>query len=473
MARRLHGAKNVHAALDFCEQLMMQVRSKGARHDTGTVYTPQNVVDRMVEDADPASFDHIIDTGCGCGRFAITAAQKAPEVPVTAVDLDPLACLLTATVAKSFGFKNVTVRRGDFLRMDVVDTGRTLFIGNPPYVRHHILSREDKTLGRTMANSLGLSSWSELAGLYALFIERCLCLAQDGDRIEYVTGAEWLDVGYGSALREAFCLYGGSSLTYYPATMNLFHGTMSTALISRWDIGSGARQVACALDHIERTDVDVANLRKAGKWGCLFGDYPPVPEGVKLVRLGDLFRVSRGVVTGDNAYFVVRDDDELATSMGARAVPVVARATDVPKTGRIEARTLRKRLLQLDGQEDADYLRLGHERGVDQRYVCSHRNPWYQVTFKPAPVLATYMRRGRPRFALNPDACANLNTVHGLHPKRELSANQLVRIVKYLNTGKLYGDQGRQYQGGLVKYEPHDMEDIEIPASVLEEGGPR
>lgn len=468
VASALRGASGVEQ-IDFCEQLMRMVRPSKMRHDTGTVYTPQNVVEMMVEDASPQDFDCVVDVGCGCGRFAHTTSLAANDAKVIGIDLDPLACLLAATVA-ALGGNAFEVVRGDFLKKSVKTTGRTLYIGNPPYVRHHMLTDAQKAQGHAMAKKLRLADWSGLAGLYALFIERVLCCARKGDRMVIVTGAEWIDVGYGKALREAFTakIGGGSALTYYPASMDLFNGAMSTALISRWDIGECAESVCCAVDGGERFFVDRGKFTSLSKWGSVFSGENKPPAGIETVALGDLFRISRGIVTGNNGFFVLPSNDEQAKAMKKRAVPVVARATDIPPSAAIDSKTLKKRLLLLDEKKDAAYIAEGESKGVHKGFVASHRNPWYAIKSKPAPILATYMRRGRPRFALNPGGCPNLNTVHGLYPKVDLDEEAMLRIVDYLNAGELYGDTGRIYQGGLVKYEPKEMERIEIPSSVVE-----
>lgn len=456
--------------IDRCERLMQEIRPPKTRHDTGTVYTPQNVVEMMVANASPGEFECVVDVGCGCGRFAYTTKLAAGNTKVIGIDLDPLACLLAATVSTLEGVP-FEVIRGDFLKKNIKTTGRTLYIGNPPYVRHHMLAEEQKTQGHAMAEQLKLKGWSGLAGLYALFIERILCRARQGDRMMIVTGAEWLDAGYGKPLRDAFAstVGGGSALTYYPASMDLFNGAMSTALVSRWEIGENIESVRCAVDGGERFHEKTGKLATLDKWGSVFAGGNKPPSGMKTIALGDLFRISRGIVTGNNKYFVLPADDRQAKAMGDRAVPVVARAADIPRSAVVEPGTLKKRLLLLDGQKDAGYISIGEKTGVREGFIASCRTPWYAIKPKPAPILATYMRRGRPRFALNPGRCPNLNTVHGLYPKTDISEETMRRVVAYLNNGELYGDTGRVYQGGLIKYEPKEMERIEIPCDVIEE----
>jgi hypothetical protein len=74
----------------------------------------------------------------GAGRFLIAAARKFPNAQLIAVELDPLASLMLRANAAVHGF-------ADRLAVHLVDYRSfalpaiacpTLFIGNPPYVRH-------------------------------------------------------------------------------------------------------------------------------------------------------------------------------------------------------------------------------------------------------------------------------------------------------------------------------------------------
>jgi hypothetical protein len=80
------------------------------------------------------------------------------------------------------------------------------------------------------------------------------------------------------------------------------------------------------------------------------------------------------------------------------------------------------------------------------------------------PIIATYMARQPPAFALNPRGFRILNVLHGLHPKTQLSTVQMTGLVRYLNSIResLRG-QGRTYHGGLEKFEPREMEAIQVP----------
>ena len=76
----------------------------------------------------------------------------------------------------------------------------TLFLGNPPYVRHHGITPRWKAWLSREARRLALPS-SQLAGLHVHFFLATALHARAGDHGAFVTAAEWLDIGYGELVR--------------------------------------------------------------------------------------------------------------------------------------------------------------------------------------------------------------------------------------------------------------------------------
>ena len=75
------------------------------------------------------------------------------------------------------------------------------------------------------------------------------------------------------------------------------------------------------------------------------------------------------------------------------------------------------------------------------------------------------MARQAPRFALNPDGLAIVNVAHGIYPRSALSGHQLEALVAALNQAReSFRGNGRTYHGGLEKFEPREMEALQIPA---------
>jgi len=103
------------------------------------------------------------------------------------------------------------------------------------------------------------------------------------------------------------------------------------------------------------------------------------------------------------------------------------------------------------------------ECGADQSYIAQHRKAWWPVGLKaPAPVLCTYMARRPPQFTVNACGARHINIAHGLYPRENVAAEDLARLVNWLNQHINTGG-GRTYAGGLMKFEPKEIERLRIP----------
>jgi len=105
--------------------------------------------------------------------------------------------------------------------------------------------------------------------------------------------------------------------------------------------------------------------------------------------------------------------------------------------------------------------------GAKDTYTAKNRPVWWSVSLRsPAPILATYMARRVPAFALNDAKARNLNIAHGIYPREAMSRKVLYALVTYLRSAVSL-ESGRVYAGGLTKFEPREMERISIPGPSL------
>ncbi|MGH3273859.1 MAG: Eco57I restriction-modification methylase domain-containing protein [Streptosporangiaceae bacterium] len=423
--------------------------------------------------------DRIVDAGAGSGRFLAEVLRRQPATDGFAVDTDPVATLMTRAMLAVLRASNVRVMHGDYTRMELPRiAGRTAFIGNPPYVRHHQLSAEAKAWAQAAADSIG-HRISGLAGLHAHFFLATAILGQPRDVGCLVTSAEWLDVNYGSIMRSLFLdNLGGRSLHVVEPKALPFAGTQTTAVITTFEIGSQSGGIR--LQDVESLGQlkDLAaggrpmcrqRLREAPRWSGLLRSRAKAPDG--YIELGELCRVHRGTATGANATWVLRHQADLPTTV---LYPSVTKARELFAAGAV-LRDLRDLRLVVDIPSDLDQLdEHGRERvgkfikaaknaGVHQGYIAAHRRAWWSVGLKePAPILATYMARRPPAFVVNAAKARHINIAHGLYPRQSLDQRTLSRLAEALRIGADLA-QGRVYAGGLTKFEPREMERLMVP----------
>jgi hypothetical protein len=186
--------------------------------------------------------------------------------------------------------------------------------------------------------------------------------------------------------------------------------------------------------------------------------------------------VHRGQVTGANAVWVTAGPHPLIPDRFL--VPAVTRARELIAAGPVlppgaplrQVISLPADLDGLPGRERAAvarFLRHATAAGAADSYVARHRTPWWRVRLgTPPPILASYMGRRAPVFVRNHAGASYLNIAHGLYPREPLAPGVLDALAAFLNRSVTPG-QGRVYAGGLVKFEPREMERLPVPGPAL------
>jgi hypothetical protein len=478
--------RSIRRGEDPLGETFCRLRVPEVRRQKGAVYTPPAIVRAMVAwaEARGASPARIVDPGVGSARFLIAAAKAFPGAELVGVDIDPLATVLARGTLAAAGLADRSVvLLGDYRTIDLhpID-GQTLFIGNPPYIRHHVLDSSSKQWLTREASKLGHGS-SQLAGMHVHFFLATALHGKPGDLGCFITAAEWLDVNYGSLLRNLFLRdLGGQSLTIVEPTAEPFADTAATAVISTFEFGSrpksirvkrvGASNLLMPLDGGGL--VARSRLETETRWSRLTSPAREIPSG--LVELGELCRVHRGQVTGANRIWIA---EELKRDLPSSVLyPAVTRAKQLFDAGPVLSDcSALKRVIDLPsdlsifrGKElraIEEFLRKARLAGADRGYIASNRKVWWSVGLRePAPILATYMARRPPAFVRNRAEARHINIAHGLYPREDFGEKVLLALAAYLAKTTSMSD-GRTYAGGLTKFEPREMERLLVPRPEL------
>ncbi len=459
--------------------------SAEARRPNGATYTPQPIINAMLEWAETElSPSRIIDPGAGSARFLVAAGRRFPNADLIASEIDPLAAILARGHLAAAGMSDRSrVFVGDYRQLTLPKiAGRTLFIGNPPYVRHHLIEPFWKTWLVKTARSHGHDA-SQLAGLHVHFFLATAELARPGDIGVLITAAEWLDVNYGRLVRELLTgILGGKNIHVIEPTADPFPGTQATAVITGFAVGAkpetiGLRRVSTLTDLGALTTerfVRRERLEAADRWTPLTRALRERREG--FVELGELCRVHRGQVTGANAVWIAGDHSKALPQ--SVLYPSITKARELFASGGVllDSSTLR-RVIDLPHDLDAferserrtidRFLRYAKTQGADSGFVARHRKAWWSVGLRrPAPILATYMARRPPVFVCNLAHARHINIAHGLYPREDLTQQQLAHLASYLSHSVSI-TEGRTYSGGLTKFEPREMERLLVPRPEL------
>jgi adenine-specific DNA-methyltransferase len=263
-----------------------RLRGPAQRRPSGQTFTPAPVVRSMVGWAArilaPA---RVVDPGTGSARFLAAAGRRWPEATLLGVETDPLAAMIgRATLAAAGMAGRAGITLGDYRSLRLAPAGGpTLFLGNPPYVRHHQIPAGWKSWLRSAAAGQGLAA-SGLAGLHVHFFLATALHAVPGDAGVLVTAAEWLDVNYGSLVRSLLLgPLGGQSVHLLDPAVPAFTDAAVTTAITCFR--PGRRPASLRLRRVARladlgelrggTAVPAPVLREASRWTPLVSGAAP------------------------------------------------------------------------------------------------------------------------------------------------------------------------------------------------------
>jgi adenine-specific DNA-methyltransferase len=486
----------IRAGEDPLGDAFCALRSPASRRVLGQTFTPPPVIESMIAWAAGTGVRpaRVVDPGCGSARMLLAAGRRWPQAALVGVEIDPAAAIIGRASLAAAGFAGRSaVLLGDYCcaRLPHAE-GPTLFLGNPPYVRHHQIAAPGKDWLRRAAREQGLAA-SGLAGLHAHFFLATTRHAAPGDLGVLITAAEWLDVNYGRLVRELLLgTLGGQAVHLIEPAAAVFADAAATSVIACFRPGTTPeairmRRVAgpAELGTLSGgTPVAVPVLRAASRWGPLLRAASPGSAGPRrpgrpregYVELGELCRVHRGQVTGANAVWVTADPHPLVPARFC--VPAVTRARELIAAGSVLAPgaplcqviSLPADLDDLPAGERAGlarFLRHATAAGAADSYVARHRTPWWRVRLgEPPPIMASYMGRRPPVFVRNQAGASYLNIAHGLYPREPLEPGVLDALAAFLSRS-VSPEQGRVYAGGLIKFEPREMERLLVPGPAL------
>lgn len=450
----------------------------------------------LLQESEPVRF---LDPAIGTGAFYSALLKTFPAARIQEAqgfEIDPH---YGSPAARLWADTSLSMTLSDFTQEDA-DPRFNLLICNPPYVRHHHMSNDEKCRLQIKAQQACGTRIAGLAGLYCYFLGLSQAWLAPGAISGWLIPSEFMDVNYGQAVKR-YLLDRVTLLHIHrfdPNDVQFADALVSSAVMWFRNDPPGADHAVnftfggtLAAPTISKV-VPVTALAQEPKWSRF--PISDVRAKSTLPMISDFFKIKRGIATGDNNYFILSADEIEARNLPLECFRPILPSPRYVKADEIEADAtglpcLERRLFLLDPglpeQEIARrfpslwaYLEKGKTRGVHERYLCSHRAPWYaQENRPPAPIVCTYMGRGdtkteRPfRFILNQSRATVANVYLAMYPTlvlaRALTDNPaLIRpvweVLNRITPEQLLGE-GRVYGGGLHKLEPKELANVPVP----------
>ena len=387
-------------------------------------------------------------------------------------------------------------------RIDFADVmlnrGFDVVIANPPYVRQEQITPKTYKDGLTKQYADAVTLRSDL---YCYFYARGLQLLRDGGMHVFVCSNSWLDVGYGAKLQEHLLKTAHVQAIYESAVQRQFATADINTVISiirKSDAvadGYLTRFVSlraefddALADPSSRREITQtrAGLRAAGtsgrkfvgdKWG---GKYLRAPDiyhailnnyGDRLVRLGDVATVRRGVTTGANDFFYLTPERIAEFGIEPQYRRPLMTTPQESRSIAVDPTLLPKRLFMCHANKDElagagalAYIEWGEAQEYHIRSSTASRPRWYDLGERDTAQLAiNYVIDTTARTYYFEDGCLVPNVFHTARSKDNLSV-KLCAVLNSTFAQLIINLTGRgNLGGGALKLELYEFESLTLP----------
>lgn len=468
--------------------------------DKGQFWTPSWVAEAMIVYV-VQNADLVFDPGVGRGAFYTALERVAPKKKFFGTDIDP-EIINEARQEGIFG-KNVELEVRDF----ILNPPKRLFkavVANPPYIRHHRLSQEQKNQFRKISLMYLGDTLDGRAGLHIYFLIQALGLLDKGGRLAFIMPADTCEGVFSKKLwnwiSKKFRIEG---VVMFEHKATPFPGVDTNAiifLIKNEKPEEKLKWVKCLVPQSKELfeflqnglagkgykdlDIHERNLIEALSTG--FSRAPRVDHDFEYT-LADFARVMRGIATGANEFFFLtrRRAKELKIP-DKFLLPAVGRTKDVEGAYltkealvKLEAKGRPTLLFFPNGfrwedmpESVKNYILEGEKLGLAKRALISTRRPWYKMEVRDIPpFLFAYLGRRNARFIRNTAGMVPLTGFLCVYPQSNDKnfVEKLWKILQHPDTISNLQLVGKSYGSGAIKVEPRALEKLPMSRHILDE----
>lgn len=456
---------------------------------TGSYYTPNILVKAMVNYINIKSGDVILEPSAGDGRI-IEEIENNIDSEIDIVEyidekIDDLKIKFNDN-------ENIKIINKDFLDYsNECNKKYDLIIGNPPYINKKYLSKIQKEKIKKIYERSDVS-FSSFSNIWNAFLLESIRLIKSTGTIFFVLPTEFLQVKHSESLRKYIInKYKNIEIFIFKDKVyrNLSQSICLLLLTNKSDLSNKVKNQKIKYKIMDSYDLNnpykeneiiINDIEE--KWSNFILDESElnlinnISERYRTVN--EFGKIAPGIVTGANSYFIVSDDFVNSNNIHKYIKPILSKSAYVRGSLILDDEKYREiakknncNLIFLNefNYDNIDlsikeYLKIGEKIGINKRFKCSKRSPWYSMPQVSIGDVVFFKRYDIiPRIIINKVECYTSDLGYNIKLKEEYDSNSFAFCFFNSLTLLLCEIRGRYYGGGIQELTPSEFKSLHIP----------
>lgn len=464
--------------------------------EKGQFWTPEWVASAMIEYVIEDS-NLIFDPATGSGAFyqALKNHPQSNNIKFWGLDIDQ-----TVLNNNIYQDNNCLIELRDFILNPPTYKFKSI-IANPPYIRHHRLSKEIKSKVKEICLNIMGFTIDGRAGLHIYFLIQALNLLEKNGKLAFIMPSDTVEGIFAQRLWKWITNYVNlECVITFAQEATPFPKVDTNAIIFLIKNSQPSEQFIWIKANLPHTN-DLKDFIKSQfkinqnslnicqrliKEGLNTGfSRPYLAQETFKYKLSDFASVMRGIATGANDFFYLTKLRAKELGISPEFLhPAIGRTRDI-EGNLITEETLinlnnkgRPTLLFTPDERDLHkfpqpvqaYLKYGESLAINQKALIKTRKPWYKMEKRKVPYfLFAYLGRRNIRFIQNQAKVIPLNGFLCIYPHSNDPdfLKELWEILNHQTTIENLSLVGKSYGSGAIKVEPKALANLPISNDLI------
>ncbi|MBE2228621.1 MAG: class I SAM-dependent methyltransferase [Ignavibacteria bacterium] len=472
----------------------------------GGYYTPQDITNFICRWAITNPSQKVLEPSCGDGNFIEAVINRFLELKVPpkklygllkGVEFDKEEATKSKQRAIKYGLNSSTIINLDFFNYISSLNGEEHFdviVGNPPFIRYQNFPEEHREKAFELMRQMKLNP-NKLTNIWVPFLVLSANTLNKYGKLGMVIPAELFQVKYAAETR-IFLSKFFSRITIVTFRKLVFKDIQQeiVLLLCEKDVKTNKGIRVIEVDTLEELDtVDLKKIQKTQikelehnneKWTKYFLEREEIAllrklkVDTRIKKFSTEMDVDVGIVTGRNEYFMMNKETVVKWNLKKYTKKVIGRSSHfkglIFKDCDFEANEELQyvQYLFLPPNEDfenlpkvcQDYIKYGEEQEFNTGYKCKIRKRWYITPSIWIPDAFVLRQVGDyPKIIINKTEASSTDTIHRVKIKTKVKPE--IIALSFLNSLTFAFSEilGRSYGGGVLTFEPTEIEEIPLP----------